>query len=597
DPMTYIFKGAGAGFSKIGDVMAGLKGMGKFEAPSINLDGAIALPDGAVMLPDGAIHLPSGAAIPEGAAKLPDGSIKLPEGTTTFPPGTVKLPGDGPTQFMDPKGNIFEADGSLSQHISEAPKGKPDAGADIPRVDPPKVDAPATARVPELELAGVGARGGDNAIRLDSDISTPVHAMDNGTRGIDTTPTARAGDHGTPGGHAGDNLPRNDLNQPARGADTPSPTGGTHPDTPGTAGTHPDGPGTGGTQPDAPSPGGGTHLPDTPSTGGVDDAARAGDDATTPANGTTPQRQPVPRPDFMRDGVNPYGPRGSLSRQQIEEIQIYRANEEPGYREHYYRKDGTRKSLEVYDESGITPLQLARLTDDAPWIRAKDVPAPPTPHYLDSGYIRVGADSVSDSSRLKVLETAAQDRYFAVQWDNLVADWKMETGLAHEAHGTAESAGLWAEARGTYKESHTQMGEKAEAFGEAAAEHHYIAERHPDFDNQPLLGPKNGNDQFDQMWKHDDGRVVVIEAKSSPGTELGVRTLPDGRKVSQGSREYFLDIIEKMKDRGEFEAVQALEDAIRDQKLEYVVVKGEKNAGTYTGYQYRRFDISKGTLP
>jgi hypothetical protein len=28
-----------------------------------------------------------------------------------------------------------------------------------------------------------------------------------------------------------------------------------------------------------------------------------------------------------------------------------------------------------------------------------------------------------------------------------------------------------------------------------------------------------------------------------------------------------------------------------------VVVKGEKNAGTYTGYKYRRFDISKGTLP
>lgn len=43
--------------------------------------------------------------------------------------------------------------------------------------------------------------------------------------------------------------------------------------------------------------------------------------------------------------------------------------------------------------------------------------------------------------------------------------------------------------------------------------------------------------------------------------------------------------------------VDAVERAIESGKLEYTVVKGEKDAGTYTGYQYRRFDISKGTLP
>ncbi|WP_374199353.1 hypothetical protein [Streptomyces sp. ISL-44] len=456
DPMTYMFKGAGAGISKIGDVMASLKGMGKFEAPNIN------------------------------------------------------------------------------------------------------------------------------------NISDPVHAMDNGTPGArpDTTP----------GGHAADNTPR----------------GGSRPDTPSTAGTHPDGPGTGATHTDGPGSGGhgdgpsgtsghgtgtGGHLPDAPGTGGVDDATRGADDASTSADGTPPPRQPVPRPSFMRDGVNPYGRRGSLSLEQIEEIQIYRANEEPGYFEHHYRKDGTRKSLEVYDSSGYTPPQLTRLSDDAPWIPAKGAPAPPKPHYLDAGYIKVGADTVSDTSRLKVLEEAAQARHFAIKWDNIVADWKMETALAHEAHGTPESAGLWGEARGTYKESHTHMGEAAEAFGEKAAEHHYIAERFGDFDRQTLLGPKNGNDQFDQVWKHEDGRVVVIEAKSSVGTELGRRTLPGGKQVSQGSREYFLDIIRVMKKRGEVDTVAALEAAMKHNKLEYVVIKGEKNAGTYTGYQYRRFDVSKGTLP
>ncbi|KND28415.1 hypothetical protein IQ60_24650 [Streptomyces europaeiscabiei] len=141
------------------------------------------------------------------------------------------------------------------------------------------------------------------------------------------------------------------------------------------------------------------------------------------------------------------------------------------------------------------------------------------------------------------------------------------------------------------------MGKSAEDFGEKTAEHHFIAERYPDFEKQYLLGPKSGNDQFDQLWTHEDGRVVVVEAKSNVETELGSRRLPDGRRVSQGSQEYFLDIIEAMKKRGEFETVEALERALEGDRIDYVVVKGEKNTGTYTGYQYRRFDISKGTLP
>ncbi|MGW7440268.1 hypothetical protein ACWGIF_30105, partial [Streptomyces sp. NPDC054849] len=278
------------GITKIGDVMAGLKGMGNIEIPKIG-DGAFALPEGALKLPDGAIQLPKGTAIPDGAAKLPDGTIKLPEGTTTFPPGTVKLPVDGPPQFMDPKGNIYKADGSLSQHISEAPKAKPDAGAGIPRVDPPKVDSPATARIPELELAGVGARGGDDVIRLGSDISDPVRAADHAPTGRpdltptgrpdltptgrpDLTPTGRAGDH-TPGGSAYDH-----GNGPS--ASHEPPTGGGRTDGPGGTSTgHGDGPGAGG-HTDGPSGGGHT---DTPSGGGHTDTPSGGSHTDTPSGG------------------------------------------------------------------------------------------------------------------------------------------------------------------------------------------------------------------------------------------------------------------------------------------------------------------------
>ncbi|MFF9784144.1 hypothetical protein [Streptomyces nigrescens] len=622
DPMTYVIKGAGAGLSKVGDVLAHLKDLGHVQTPKIS-DGAYSLPEGAVEMPDGTIQLPKGAAIPEGATKLPGDRIELPKDTVTFPPGTVKNPFNG--KYMVPRGDLYNSDGSLFQGVEDAPAGTPAphaTGAGNPRIDIP---AHQEQRVP----ASVGGRG-DDFTRVGSDIPAPGRAGDSAGHGDtgtgDHSPMGRASDHGTPGGHAPDNMPRSDLNQPPRGGPANSPTthgtdapsgGGTHPDTPSTGGTHNPlgGHGPGGFD-DISSSG----HPESSALDALDnaahargsigdnagaDAARAGDNAATPAGenqvgGNPAPHQPVPRPEFMLEGPNPYGPRGRLTLEQIEEIQVYRANHEPGYFKDYYKGGehlGDRKSLELTDESGLTPPQLTRLSDDSPFILAKDTPEPPKPHFLDADYIPVGADTVTGASRLKILHEAAQERHFAIQWDKLVESWKAETGKTHEAHGTLETGGLWGEAKGTYKESHTQMGDLAEKFGETAAEHHFIAERYPDFDKQTLLGPKNGNDQFDQVWKHEDGRVVVIEAKSNTRTDIGSRTLPDGRKASQGSREYFFDIIRMMKKRGEFEVVRDLERALADGKLEYVVVKGERNAGTYTGLQFRRFDISKGTLP
>ncbi|MFE7312897.1 hypothetical protein ACFU7T_07275 [Streptomyces sp. NPDC057555] len=586
DPMTYVAKGAGVGLSKVRGVIAGLKDAGHIEVPKIS-DGAVSLPEGSLKMPDGSIQLPKDATIPEGATRLPNGNIKLPEDTVTFPPDTVKDPSTG--KYMSGRGDLYNEDGSLFQRAEDAPKSKPApsvTGADNPRIESP-------ARQNQPVLAGVGGRG-DDLTRVGSDVSDPVHAGDNaghrGTGSSDNTPMGRAGDHGAPGGNAGNHTPSNSLDNNATGGrpgdNTPT-TGGDR-DLPGGSaadnGVHE------GSTADTNPPGSSGH-PDHRGSAGDDTTGSDGDD-TAP-----PQHNPASRPSFMREGDNPYGPRGSLTHEQIQEIQVYRANHEPGYREHYYRKDGTRKDLDLYDESGQTPPQLTRLSENAPWIRAKDAPEPPKPHFLDRDYISVGADTVTSPARRQILEEAARERHFAIQWDNIVRDWKAEAGKAHEIHGTHETAAQWGEARGTYKESHTAMGDLTEKFGEKAAEYHYIAEKHPNFDSQELLGPKNGNDQFDQVWKHKDGRIVVIEAKSSADTELGSRALPNGRRVSQGSREYFFDIIEKMTKRGELSLVADLKKALKEGKLEYVVVKGEKNAGTYTGYQYRRFDISKGTLP
>ncbi|MFM9585375.1 hypothetical protein [Streptomyces caniscabiei] len=482
-------------------------------------------------------------------ADVPNIADDLPAGLT--PENSVRMTTpEGEIVYLDTKTLVMHnADGTIRESLDDIRhEGTAEQRADrqagetgAPRAGDERVVVGAGARVGDT--AAVGGRGGDSA-------AVGGRGGDNpggfGERAGEGSPVGREGSGGSGGGG---------LDDVGRGGD--------------------DGPGDGG---------------------------RAGDDATGDGtarsdgdgSGGTPVGE---RPSFLRDGDDPYGPRGSLTREQIEEIQVWRANNEPGYRELYYRKDGTRRSLELFDESGQTPPQLTRLSESSPWVRAKDVPAPPKPHFLDDDYISVGADTVSSSARLRLLEESAQARHLAIRWDNLMLEWKTETGRAHHVQPNHESAGLWGEAKGSYKESHTAMGDVAEAFGENAARHHYIAERYPDFTDEPLLGPKSGNDQFDQVWTHEDGRVVVIEAKSSPRTDFGRRTLPNGKQVSQGSREYFYDILEAMKSRGEFELVDAIERAIENKKLEYTVIKGEKNAGTYTGYQYRRFDISKGTLP
>ncbi|MFF2013320.1 hypothetical protein ACFVWY_30245 [Streptomyces sp. NPDC058195] len=534
DPMTYVFKGAGAGLTRIGDAFTRLKGLDSTTIPALQ-DHVITVPEGAIRLPDGTLHLPEGSTIPEGATALPNGTIKLPEDAVALPEGAIRSLFPDEALYYDRHGNLYNEDGALIQRVDQAPQ-EASLHAEIP--------------APVREPALVGA-------------------------------TAHTADH-TPGG-TNHTPPHNHL-------DDTTPTGGpTRSDL-----THHSGePGTGSTTghyPPAGSAGDGG-LSGFPHPGGPGRGSGLGDSLTPP------QRQPVPRPDFMHDGPNPYRSRKPLTQEQIEEIQVYRANEEPGYFERFYRKDGTRVRVERIDESGLTPPQLTRLLETDPWIRAKDAPQPPSPHYLDEKYISVTEKTVKSKSRLKALNEIAKKRFEAIQWDNLMEKVRADADKNHKILSTPDSGRILEEATGDYKVAHTEMRDAAEALGEGAAELHYMADKYPDFEQQPLLGPKNGNDQFDQVWVHEDGRVVVIEAKSSPKTDLGRRTLPNGKQVSQGSREYFFDIIEKMKERGEIKTVAALQEALKREKLEYVAVRGNSNTGTYAGYQYRRFDISKGTLP
>ncbi|MFI7892331.1 hypothetical protein ACIFUY_13840 [Streptomyces sp. CACIS-1.16CA] len=251
DPTTYLFKGAGAGLTKISDVMAGLKGTGNIEIPPLPA-GTIALPDGAYKAADGTLALPKGAAVPEAAFEIPKGSVKLPngaeiptgavdlgdgivrlpegmappagslpiqEGTLKLPEGTTALPegtfrdvdAQGNVVHLDRQGNILGEDGTLKQHHTDARRENPPTGA------PARTDADSPLpRTPAEQpaLAGAGARGGSDTIRLGSDLSNTGRAGDDlGRTSNDATTPDRA-----PGGTAN--------NMPTNSADNSTPGGG-----------------------------------------------------------------------------------------------------------------------------------------------------------------------------------------------------------------------------------------------------------------------------------------------------------------------------------------------------------------------------------
>lgn len=303
----------------------------------------------------------------------------------------------------------------------------------------------------------------------------------------------------------------------------------------------------------------------------------------------------------MRDGQSPYGPPGSLTPEQIKEIQVYRANHEPGYFERYYKDDGRRIRTIVKDESGFSPIQLH--VDRATGVKtaASDAPPPIPEKYAASGNVVRGRDQVLDDDTLKKLDGAAALRRSLIDYS--------ESANRHRGSldGLADEFEVL-DARNEYSAAMNERTKAAEAYGEEVAERQVIPELYPNSAKEPLYGPANGNYRFDQVWRRDNGRFVVVEAKSTTGTTLGKRDLLslggegvfsriDGsRSAMQGSLEYFLDTLERMHLRGrEFPSEPRLANelmaALEEGKVEYILVKGKVDGARYDGYEAYKFDI------
>lgn len=297
-------------------------------------------------------------------------------------------------------------------------------------------------------------------------------------------------------------------------------------------------------------------------------------------------------------GQNPYE---GLALKEIQAEQVRRANHEAGYFDEYYKENGYRKDVDLPDESGFAPPQLVKDPNNpGTWISKDDTPPAHPAKYVAGGDVKRGVDTVPTQQGLDELVKAAHERHTSVTADNV---WHKPLGDAKQAWKAAptpENLAAYEQVKAQHAPVHERMTTSSEQFGQTIAREHVMPELYPGATRiEDLGGPRNGNDQLDDVYRLSDGETyVAIEEKSTVDTQLGERTLPDGFAARQGSREYLDDILKHMLKRGingdvkELKLYSELRKAWNEGKLQYILVKGRvDDAGNYIGYYKRQFDI------
>ncbi|WP_326781219.1 hypothetical protein OG481_18920 [Streptomyces longwoodensis] len=639
DPMTYIAKGAGAGLSKIGDITKALKGVGNIEIPKLP-ETAIHLPEGTSVLPDGTVHLPEGAAVPAGLHELPGGGFKVPDDVPVVHEDAlpVKAEGGEPTLYADGHGNIVDGQGKVlldvdkpgTQDIVDRPAG-PDstgpAGADVPHVDSPaKVPAMAGA-APHTVDAGTHINLGDNLGDVgrageDVPVAPGVHAggdIPNVHAGGDL-PGTQVGDH-LPGGQAGDHLPGGTADHlptgtagshvPTNSIDTHVPAGTADNAVPGTGDHAPGGHTHDATNPghDLPGHGGNTHVPgghgtEPPAgTGGLDDlgdlgddGVRAGDDAAHhPDTGHHADDAAQHRAEYEAARDKPADQRTPEERAAVTREHVRLANEDPVWRAEHYDKwgPGKRNNAEALVDGQLLP-KLAEKPGGG-WMAADDLPYANSEKYhlnpLERGRHTVGAEHLGhlddvSAKRVAGMELTNAERAYK---NNATDDLANKLLEAQEHYNNVVGEGV---------SNNTKLGE---ALGEEAARRHMLlqdefAGAHEITD---LPETPNGSKRFDQLWRDEDGNLIIVEAKG-PNARLDWRrgngVLDSGTMVKQGTLEYVRTIVADMEERALFSPNDAkyaeeIRTAIDNKSLRYVLVQATENTGKYAGAELKHFKI------
>ncbi|EXU64887.1 hypothetical protein Z951_28360 [Streptomyces sp. PRh5] len=211
DPMTYVFKGAGIGLSKlkVGDLVSHLK--------NLRAGSGVQLPDGSLKLPDDTVFRP------DGSVKLPDGSVLHKNGALELPDGTVHDPVHEPSaadrQALDAARRARQRElahvGAPGHEVGRAPDdlgprasddGPKDPPNDPPN-DPPEKHTPTTSGGSHPTTHDTGAPGGPH------DPGGP------GGPGGPHDPGGPGGPH-DPGGPGDDGFPAEEPRPLERGGET-----------------------------------------------------------------------------------------------------------------------------------------------------------------------------------------------------------------------------------------------------------------------------------------------------------------------------------------------------------------------------------------
>ncbi|GGR50166.1 hypothetical protein [Streptomyces netropsis] len=592
DPMTYVIKAGSVAKLKVGDLMAGLK------ASQAGVDDMARNIPTQPTAPSGEVNAPSAHAgdVPSTPSHSGD-SASHSAGS-----GEKEIPG---LEYVDREGNkrVVEHDGHIKdEHGGVVPDTEPVKEPN--KADLPNVKEHETAPVKEEARVLEGASGPSHvengvghptSMHLDdgthskgaggshATTSTGGHAADHSTGSGSSSHGSTAGGSHTPSGGGSDShLP---SSSGGHGAESSLPSGGRNVDD---AAAH-----TGGHD----GPGSGSHGNDGASHAG--DAAHHADDASAPRHGD--QGGPEGHAEGAATDAQHAGaagadgghgtptPKPSTPADVAE--QVKKANTNNAWFERYYRStDGHRWSADARDENG-RKLPILRKDGNGGWVNKFPPSEDATFKWEDA---RPGDMNKVAPSRLDDLQKAAERRQVSLD-DLKKAQYAHDAAAkAFDATGKTDDV-LKADLEEAARNESAAHGEKTDAtemFGEKAAEYHAIPEHYPDA--KRIDDRARGNSRFDQIWKTKDGRYVVVEAKSAPGTALKDRW-GEGphrkRRVAQGTREYFETILLKMHDRGEYALADALEEALEAGKLDYVLVKGNPKGKDYAGYLMNHFDI------
>ncbi|MFF1765775.1 hypothetical protein [Streptomyces sp. NPDC058249] len=297
------------------------------------------------------------------------------------------------------------------------------------------------------------------------------------------------------------------------------------------------------------------------------------------------------------DGQGPRGHEPQPDAREIMRRQVERANTDPDWFREHYRSNGYRRISKAFGGYGQRLPKLARDPyHPGKWIAASDMPPAVAEKYLHPDPV-LGHRSAVSGDALRHLDEQAAKRHNAIAADRAAEDHLEAAEKAYAANPTQDLADAMAHADATHSPLHGDMSRQSEMFGENVAEHHAIPEHYPGatrLDDGAL-----GNNRFDQVYKTADGRYVVVEAKGSEKASLGVRKGHSGQLVTQGTREYFETIVQKMKERArqngdaaERALATKLDEALNADNVDYVLVKARSHGAKYAGYQMKQFDIS-----